>query len=471
MKRTKIICTIGPNSDSPEIMKALIEAGMDVVRMNFSHGTHEEHAERIKSLRQVAKELDKPIAVMQDLSGPKLRIGKIDQEPATLVPGNKFTLTNRSVCGDEQEVSITYSGLPKDVKNGDTIFLADGQFQLKVCNVTDTDINCEVVVGGPLTSNKGINVPSVSLSAPAVTEKDLRDLEFGIQHEVDWVAVSFVRDQMDILFVKRMLEINKADTPVIAKIEKHEAMDNIDEIIKVSDGIMVARGDLGVEIPVNEVPLSQKSIIKKANAANIPVITATQMLMSMINNPRPTRAEVTDIANAIFDGTDALMLSGETAIGKYPVQATLIMDKVAGSAEEGIDYVKRLAEHPITLDNHDIPVAISHAACHVALNTGAKAIICCTRSGQTARLVAKYRPHARIVVVSHNEKVLRRLALIWGVFPLKIEEATDTDDMITKAKLAALSSGVVETGDVVVIVAGVPIDMPGTTNIIKADKL
>jgi len=276
---------------------------------------------------------------------------------------------------------------------------------------------------------------------------------------------------MDILFVKRILEINKADIPVIAKIEKHEAMDNIDEIIEVSDGIMVARGDLGVEIPINEVPLSQKFIIKKANAANIPVITATQMLESMINNPRPTRAEVTDIANAIFDGTDAVMLSGETAIGKYPVQATRIMDDVAGSAEEGIDYSRHLAEYQITQDDRDIPGAISYAACHVALNTDAKAIICCTRSGQTARMVAKYRPHARIAVVSHNEKVLRRLALIWGVFPLKIEEATDTDDMITKAKRAALSSGVVETGDVIVIVAGVPIDVPGTTNIIKADKL
>jgi len=471
MKRTKIICTIGPNSDSPEIMKELIEAGMDVARVNFSHGNHEEHAEVIKNLRQVARELDKPIAILQDLSGPKVRIGKIAQEPITLLPGSEFILTNRSVPGDEREVSITYPGLPKDVKGGDTIFLADGQFQLKVFGTTDTDINCEVIVGGELTSSKGINVPSVSLSTPAVTEKDLRDLEFGIQHEVDWVAVSFVRDQMDILFVKRMLEINGADIPVIAKIEKHEAMDNIDEIIKVSDGIMVARGDLGVEIPINEVPLSQKSIIKKANAACLPVITATQMLESMINNPRPTRAEVTDIANAIFDGTDAVMLSGETAIGKYPIQATRIMDEVSGSAEEGIDYSRRLAEHPIVIDDRDIPDAISHAACHVALNIGAKAIICCTRSGQTARTVAKYRPHACIVVVSHNEKVLRRLALIWGVLPLKIEEATDTDDMIAKAKRAALNAGIAETGDVVVIVAGIPIDVPGTTNIIKADML
>lgn len=471
MKRTKIICTIGPNSDSPEIMKELIEAGMDVARINFSHGTQEEHAAVIKNLRRVASELDKQIAILQDLSGPKIRIGRIAQEPITLLPGNNFTLTNRPIPGDEREVSITYPGLPKDVKVGDTIFLADGQFQLQVSNTTETDINCEVIVGGDLTASKGINIPSVSLSVPAVTEKDLRDLEFGIKHKVDWVAVSFVRDQMDILFIKRMLEINSADIPVIAKIEKHEAMDNIDEIIKVSDGIMVARGDLGVEIPINEVPLSQKSIIKKANAACLPVITATQMLESMINNPRPTRAEVTDIANAIFDGADAVMLSGETAIGKYPVQATLIMDKVAGSAEEGIDYSRRLAEHPIIMNDRDIPDAISHAACHVALNIGARAIICCTRSGQTARIVAKYRPHARIVVVSNNETVLRRLALIWGVLPLKIEEATNTDDMIAKAKRVALNSGIVKTGDVVVIVAGVPIDVPGTTNIIKADML
>ena len=471
MNRTKIICTIGPVSDSSEVLRALIEAGMDVARINFSHGTQEEHTRSISLIRQIAAELDATVAILQDLSGPKLRIGGIAQEPATLAPGNLFTLTTRPVLGDEREVSITYRNLPKDVRPGDTILVADGQFELKVFDTSDTDITCEVVVGGELTSNKGINVPGISLSTPAITEKDIKDLKFGIQHGVDWIALSFVRNRADILKARRVLKENQAYIPLIAKIEKHEALDNLDEIISAADGIMVARGDLGVEIPIREIPSVQKEIIKKANDACIPVITATQMLESMIEHPRPTRAEVTDIANAIFDGTDAIMLSGETAIGKYPVQAVRIMDEVAGGAEENIDYIHLFQQRQITPDYYNIPDAISHAACHVALNIGAKAIICCTRSGQTARMVAKYRPHASIVVVSSREEVLRRLVLIWGVFPLKIAQATNTDDMIAKAKHAALQSGIAHPGDTVVIVAGVPIDVPGTTNIIKADML
>jgi pyruvate kinase len=391
--------------------------------------------------------------------------------PAILAVGNQFTLTTRPVLGNEHEVFVTYRNLPKDVKAGNTIFLADGQLELKALNVDDTDINCEVVVGGELTSNKGINVPSVSFSTPAVTEKDIDDLKFGIHQGVDWIALSFVRNREDVLKARQVLKESQADIPIIAKIEKREALYNIDEIIQVVDGIMVARGDLGLEIPIREITSVQKQIIKKANAVGIPVITATQMLESMIENPRPTRAEVTDIANAIFDGTDAVMLSGETAIGKYPVQAARVMDEVASGAEDSIDYIRLFQQKPITPDYHDIPDAISHAACHVTLNIGAKAIICCTRSGQTAKMVAKYRPHAPIVVVSASEEVLRRLALIWGVFPLKIEPAMDTDDMISKAKEAALTSGIANTGDTVVIVAGIPIDIPGTTNTIKADVL
>ncbi|MBM3236546.1 pyruvate kinase [Candidatus Poribacteria bacterium] len=471
MKRTKIICTIGPASESPEVIQALIDAGMDVARLNFSHETYEAFVQRIKLIRQISVELNKTVAILQDLSGPKLRIGRIANQPALLTPGNLFTLTTRPVAGDEREVSTTYRNLPKEVKSGDTIFLADGQFELKVLNVNNTDINCEVVVGGELTSNKGINVPGVSLSTPAVTEKDIDDLKFGIRHNVDWIAISFVRNREDILRARRVLKESQADIPIIAKIEKREALYNINEIIQVVDGLMVARGDLGLEIPIREITTVQKQIIKKANAVGIPVITATQMLESMIENPRPTRAEVTDIANAIFDGTDAVMLSGETAIGKYPVQAARVMDEVAGGAEDNIDYVKLFQQKQITPDYHDIPDAISHATCHVALNIGAKAIICCTRSGQTARMVAKYRPHAPIIVVSASEEVLRRLVLLWGVFPLKIEQAMDTDDMITKAKRAALESGIANRGDTIVIVAGIPIDIPGTTNTIKADVL
>ena len=482
MKRTKIICTLGPASESPEVIKALIDAGMDVARLNFSHGTLEAYARLIKLIRQISVELNKTVAILQDLSGPKLRIGSIAQEPALLTPGNPFTLTTRPVMGDEREVSTTYRNLPKDVrkahrrqrltvKSGDTIFLADGQFELKVFSVSSTDIKCEVVVGGELTSNKGINVPGVSLSTSAVTEKDIDDLKFGIRHGVDWIALSFVRNRKDVLKARQVLKESQADIPIIAKIEKREALYNIDEIIQVVDGLMVARGDLGLEIPIREIPAVQKQIIKKANAVGIPVITATQMLESMIENPRPTRAEVTDIANAIFDGTDAVMLSGETAIGKYPVQAVRIMDEVAGGAEDNIEYIQLFQQKPITPDYHDISDAISHAACHVALNVGAKAIICCTRSGQTARMVAKYRPHAPIIVVSASEKVLRRLVLIWGVFPLRIEQAMDTDDMIVKAKRTALESGIANGGDTIVIVAGIPIDIPGTTNIIKADVL
>ncbi|HIE28907.1 TPA: pyruvate kinase [Candidatus Poribacteria bacterium] len=471
MKRTKIICTLGPASESPDVIRALIEVGMDVARLNFSHDTRESFVRRIKLIRQISTEMNQTVAILQDLSGPKLRIGSIAQAPALLTPGNPFTLTSRPVAGDECEISITYRNLPREVKIGDTIFLADGQFELKVLSVNNTDINCEVVVGGELTSNKGIHVPGVSLSTPAVTEKDIDDLKFGIQQGVDWVALSFVRNREDVLKARRVLKESQADIPIIAKIEKREALYNIDEIIQVVDGIMVARGDLGLEIPIREIPAVQKQIIKKANAVGMPVITATQMLESMIENPRPTRAEVTDIANAIFDGTDAVMLSGETAIGKYPVQAARIMDEVAGGAEENIDYIQLFQQKQITPDYHDIADAISHAACHVALNVGAKAIICCTRSGQTARMVAKYRPHAPIVVVSASEEVLRRLVLIWGVFPLKIEQATDTDDMIAKAKYAALKSGLANCGDTIVIVAGIPIDIPGTTNTIKADVL
>ena len=471
MKRTKIICTLGPASESPEIIKALIDAGMDIARLNFSHDTHEVFVRRIKLVRQISAELNKTVAILQDLSGPKLRIGKIEPGPVLLNPGNPFTLTARPVVGDEREVSITYRNLPRDVKSGDIIFLADGQFELKVLSVNNTDINCEVIVGGELTSNKGIHVPGVSLSAPAMTEKDMDDLKFGIQQGVDWIALSFVRNRDDVLRVRRVLKESQVDIPIIAKIERREALQNIDEILQVVDGLMVARGDLGLEIPIREISAVQKRIIKKANAVGMPVITATQMLESMIENPRPTRAEVTDIANAIFDGTDAVMLSAETAIGKYPVQAARIMDEVAGGAEDNIDYIQLFQGKQITPDYHDIADAISHAACHVALNVGARAIICCTRSGQTARMVAKYRPHAPIIVVSPSEEVLRRLILFWGVFPLKIEQAEDTDDMIAKAKLAALESGIANNGDTIVIVAGIPIDIPGTTNTIKADIL
>lgn len=469
-RRTKIVCTIGPASHSPETIGALIEAGMNVARLNFSHGSPQEHAGFITRLKTVSNRLGARVTILQDLSGPKMRIGKLVEEPIELAPNSQFILTTRQVMGDQTAVSINDPTLVEALKPGDRILLADGELELRVRAKTETDIHCEVIVGGELKSNKGINAPGVALTTPVPTQKDIADVIFGIQHGVDWVTQSFVRNAGELRVLRTIIRQNGSDVPIIAKIEKREALDDLDGLIAEADGIMIGRGDLGLEIPIQEVPLAQKEIIKRANLAGKPVITATQMLESMLENPRPTRAEVTDIANAIFDGTDAVMLSGETAIGKYPVAATRTMAEVAVATEAHVDYMEQFRRKPI-IRGDDIPDAIAHAACHTALAIGAKVIICCTRSGQTARLVAKYRPHATIAVVSPYENTLQRMMLLWGTYPIGIGLAENTDEMIAKAKGAVLASGLAQKGERVVIVAGIPVDVPGTTNIIKAGVL
>jgi pyruvate kinase len=468
--RTKIVCTIGPASNSYETLQALIEAGMNVARLNFSHGSYEAHAAVIVRLRTLSMDLGTRVPILQDLSGPKMRIGKLANERIELVSRSKFVLTTRNVIGDQTWVSINYPELAEALKTGDRILLADGEIELSVISTTETEINCEVVIGGELTSNQGINAPGVSLKKPVPTQKDIKDLIFGLGQGVDWMAQSFVSSTDEIRSLRSIIRQNGSDVPIIAKIEKREALDNLDKIVQEADGIMIARGDLGLEIPIQKVPLIQKDIIKRANLAGKPVITATQMLESMILNPRPTRAEVADVANAIFDGTDAVMLSGETAAGKYPIKAARIMAEVAIATEEKIDYIEQFRNRSLK-SGGDVEDAIAHAACQTALGIGARIIICCTRSGQTARLVAKYRPHATIAVASPYENTLLRSILFWGTYPIKIELAENTDKMIAEAKKAVLESGLANSGDRVVIVAGIPVDIVGTTNMIKAGVL
>ncbi len=469
-RRTKMVCTIGPASSSPEMLRALIEAGMNVARLNFSHGTHESHAQVIADLRRLSREMGVRVPILQDLSGPKIRIGKLKGERVELVPKSRFVLTSRRVTGDQGSAWVNSSELVEALKPGNHVLLADGELELQVTSKSETDAVCEVIVGGELTSDQGVSAPGVSIKQMVPTAKDIEDLAFGIDKGVDWVAQSFVRSAQEIRNLKSKIKEHGSTIPVIVKVEKREALDDLDGIIQEVDGVMVARGDLGLEIPLQEVPLVQKEIIKKANLAGKPVITATQMLESMIFKPRPTRAEVADVANAIFDGTDALMLSGETAAGKYPIQAAKMMADVAFATEEKIDYVEGFRSRPIKA-GEDIEDAIAHAAVHTAMEIGARLIVCCTRSGKTARLVAKYRPDATIVVASLHEETLMRSVLLWGTRPVEIAKAGNTDQMMAEAKQASLRAGLGASGDRVVIVAGVPVDAVGTTNMIKADTL
>lgn len=465
MRRTKIVCTIGPASESPRIIKALMESGMDVARLNFSHGTHGEHGQKIKDIRRIAQELKKPVAILQDLAGPKIRTGQVKEEGVELRPQNTFILTNRKVMGNEREVSVTYTPLPQVVKPGDSILLADGNLELRVIAKNEKDITCEVIVGGLLSSHKGINLPTQSIKLPPLTDKDRKDLLFGIKQGVDLVALSFVKQASDIKMVKNIIRKNGADIPVIAKIEKHEALDHIDEIMQVVDGIMIARGDLGVETPLERVPMVQKMLISKANRSARPVITATQMLKSMVDNVRPTRAETADVVNAIYDGTDALMLSEETAIGKFPVEAVQMMAKVAEAAEEEFPFDTFL-KRPFSQGNY--PQAISQSACYLAQGINAAAIITPTESGSTARFVSRLRPPQPIIALSPRSSTVKRLAFCWGVFPFLVSKFKDTDDVFKKAIDVAKQSGMVSKGDVVVITAGIPVGIPGNTNLIKA---
>ncbi|NIM90770.1 MAG: pyruvate kinase [Candidatus Aminicenantes bacterium] len=470
MPRTKIVGTIGPASRSPEKLEQLINAGLNVARLNFSHGTQSEHQEVIATIRRLAAKLSFPIAILQDLAGPKIRIGKIEPGQIILRSGARFILTNREVPGNEDEVAVNYPDLPKDVQPGDSLLLSDGVLELEVLETTEQDIKCQVVIGGPLSSFKGINLPTSSIKAPSLTEKDKKDLAFGIDQGVDYIALSFVRSASDVREAKKFMEKKGSTIPVIAKIEKHEALANIDEIMPLVDGIMVARGDLGIETPLEKVPLVQKSLIQKSNLASKPVITATQMLRSMVDNPRPTRAEVADVANAVLDGTDAIMLSEETAIGKYPVEAVSMMAKVASDAESGFpfnEWIQRVEQE----SKKSIPEAVGQAACKLAEGLNAASIITFTQFGSTARLVAKYRPQQPILAPTPLEKTYRSLALIWGVKPVLGESIKDTDEIVDRAFQAALKSGLVKKGQRVVITAGAPVGVPGTTNLIRAEVL
>src|SRR5512136_2791618 len=469
-RRTKIVCTIGPASESDDVLKKLVLAGMNVARFNFSHGGHEDQARRIRAVRDASAKLNTPVAILQDLPGPKMRTGRLKSKHVTLKEGNGFVLTTRQVDGDEHAVSVSLPGLPESVNPGDVIFLDDGAIKLEVIQKTDTDVNCRIIIGGVLEWEKGINAPGVNLRVPSPMETDLDDLLLGVKHAVDFIALSFVRSPQDILDAKSFLKEKGADIPLIAKIEKWEAWQDIDRIIAAADGAMVARGDLGVEIPLEKVPLVQKELIRKCNRVGKPVITATQMLESMVDSPVPTRAEVTDIANSIFDGTDAIMLSEETAVGRYPVEAVRVMTRVALETESALPYKKIIAEkgadlEPVTDD------AISYAACHTAHQLGAAAIVAFTMSGSTARRVAKYRPGIPILAATPIPKQLRRLLLSWGVYPYEIPEPATVHDLFAEGVRLCLETGIARRGDLIVITAGIPIAIPGTTNLLKVERV
>ncbi len=466
MRKTKIICTIGPASEDVEILTRLIKNGMNVARLNFSHGLHQEHQKRIENIREAARITDHPVAIMLDTKGPEIRTGTLSQGRIFLQGGQEFILTNRDVPGDERAVQISYTALPREVNPGDSILLSDGLINLQVKECSESDIICQVINGGELGERKGVNVPGVRIQLPFLSEKDRQDINFGIEQRVDIIAASFVRKAEDILEIRRILEEKDTDIFIIAKIESQEGVDNLEDITKVADGVMVARGDLGVEIPVEEVPLVQKAIIEKCAQIGKVVIIATQMLDSMIVNPRPTRAEVSDVANAIFDGADAIMLSGETAAGKYPVEVVETMARIAGRAEEVLPYQELLRKKRLQ-GSLTVTDAISYATCATAMNLGASAILTATRSGYTARMVAKYRPQAKIVASTPHEEVLRKLALVWGVYPVLIKDAEGTDALLDESINAALEKGCINKGELIVLTAGVPTGLSGETNLLK----
>lgn len=469
MLRTKIVCTIGPASRAPEMLRELMLAGMDVARLNFSHGDQSYHGENIERIRAVADEVGKPIAILTDLQGPKLRVGEMEGEGVLLVSGEEVILTTRPIVGHSGEVPIQYAHLPQDVEPGDRILIDDGLLELEVLSAGETDIACRVITGGLLKSNKGMNLPRASHAIPAITDKDRQDLRFVLEQQVDWVALSFVRHSGEVRELKGMIrEFSDfgSPVPVVAKIEKPEAVDDIDGIIEAADAIMVARGDLGIETSPEAVPIVQKMIIAKCNAVGKPVITATQMLDSMIRNPRPTRAEASDVANAILDGTDAIMLSGETAVGKYPLESVRTMVRIAQEAERG--GMEGLARpRPSLSPVTSIADAVGHAARETAWDLGATAIITPTVSGHTARVISKYRPHCPIIAVTPSPRVQRQLALYWGVYPLLSKRAESTDEIIAGAVRAAQEHGLIKKGDIVVITAGAASSGPGTTDIMK----
>ena len=469
-RRTKIVATIGPKSRDPEVLRALIQAGVDVVRLNFSHGSKEDHAEVVAEVRRLEEELGRPIAVLQDLQGPKIRIGRFKAGRVELRPGQRFVLVTEPVEGDAERVSVSYPGLPTDVRPGQTLLLDDGHLVLEVTSVRPDAVETVVRVGGVLSDHKGLNVPGADLSIPALTEKDLEDLAFGARIGVDWVAMSFVRSRDDLLLCRHYLNRYGSHARLIAKIEKPQAVERFEAILAEADGIMIARGDLGVEMPLAEVPLVQKRLIRRTLHAGKPVITATQMLESMVQSPTPTRAEVTDVANAIFDGTDAVMLSAETAAGAYPVEAVRVMDRVAREAEASPEYAEKmvfLRPEP----EHTVQDAIALASVDVAESLPADAIVVFTASGSSAWRVARFRPRVPIVALTPSPTVRRQLVLTSGVYPRQSPDPKDSDDMVRIALAEVKQSGLLEPEATIAITAGVPFGVSGTTNLLRVERV
>ena len=472
MQKTKMIFTIGPASDTETILEELMNIGMNVARLNFSHGTYESHKEKIDIIKKLREKLNKPVAIMLDIKGPKIRTHNIENDKVLIEKGQKFTFVcSKELLGNNERCSISYDELYKDVKSNGTLLVDDGLLELKINSIEGTEIHCTAINTGYIGSHKGINAPNVSISLPAVTEKDKADLIFGCEQKVDIVAASFIRKADDVLSVRKILNENRGENiQIISKIETQEGVNNIDEIIKVTDGIMVARGDMGVEIPIEKVPIIQKMIIQKCNKAGKPVITATQMLDSMIRNPRPTRAEASDIANAIFDGTDAIMLSGESASGDYPLEAAATMYNIAKEAEANIDYADALNKRKESSVNN-ISNAISLAACTTAQELSVAAIITSTQTGHTARMVSKYRPKCPIVAVTPSRNVARGLSLNFGVKAIVSDKLTSTDELIEDSIKKSLEANFIKKDDLVIVAAGIPVGSTGTTNMMKIQQV
>ena len=471
MRKTKIVCTLGPSTDKEGVLREMILAGMNVARFNFSHGTHAEHKARLDTLKALREELDAPVAAMLDTKGPEIRLKDFADGSVHLTAGQEFTLTTTEVEGDVHRCSITYADLPNDVKAEDTILLDDGLVRLTVLETAGTEIRCRVENDGVMKNHKGVNVPGVRLSMPYMSQRDREDLLFGVEQGFDYVAASFVRSAADIRELRSLLDKAGARIRIIAKIENQEGVSNLPEILDAADGIMVARGDMGGEIDFTEIPIIQKDMIAQCVACGKPVITATQMLDSMIENPRPTRAEITDVANAIYDGTSAIMLSGETAAGKYPVEAVKTMDAIARRTESDINHVKRMAQMSSGRTRLSVAAATAHAACTTAQEIGADAILTVSQSGTTARLVSRFHPGTPIVACLLDQRVRRQMALYWGVEPIMMPYVNSTDELVSQAVECAEAAGLVSRGDLVVVTAGVPVGVSGTTNMIRVQQV
>ncbi len=472
IRRAKIVCTLGPVTDTPERIAALLDAGMDVARLNFSHGTPAEHARRLQVLRRLARERGKPVAILQDLQGPKIRTGRLERgRPVELRANSTVTLTTRRVPGNARVISTTFQALPREVRRGNRILLADGLLELRVERISGPDILCRVVSGGELAEHQGINLPGIPLRISALTPKDRADLSFGIEHGVDYVALSFVRRREEVVELKSLLARAGKETPVIAKLEKPEAISRLEEILRVADAVMVARGDLGVELSPEQVPVIQKRVIERANAMKVPVITATQMLESMTLHPRPTRAEASDVANAIFDGTDAVMLSAETATGRYPGEAVRMMARIISAAELSPRYGWSDRERRAEDEAMGVPAAICESVAHMTEALKLKAIAVFTQSGLSARLISKYRPRVPVFAFSPFAAITRRAALFWGVYPLVMPRVQSTERMVEGAASRLRKMGVVRPGDLIAVIAGTPIARRGTTNLLKLHRI